>query len=304
MEDWTAGAADSNGADGYNNTYLASGECLYLPHNRIVGYNGATSAGGGTTNQFSDTQDITSGLVSSGALINMGSGTTVGDASGLHALTVDTIDANQFESGDVLLLGILENDVATEAVEVVTVDSATQITVKRGVLGTTPVAHADDQPLYWYWGNLDIPIKEIMGTTLAFVAAGAGTSETITDSGSGFLAANFQAGDIVRIEDNGAANDGAYEQIANVAAGTLSLHENCSLTSVSAGTSFKVTTIPVHTSSRGTFKASNWFGKFRNANADDRFQGIVPGSVMVQFCKPASALIPVGVSVSSASTQI
>lgn len=301
MEEWTAGVCDANAADSYNNTYLGAGDCLYLPHNRMIGYSAASSAGGGTTSQFDNTQAITNSYLTSATLVNMGGGTTVGDTSGLDAITVDGTSAYQFVPGDILLIGLLENAVKTEAVKVVSIDSATQITVERGVLGTTPVTHADDQPFYWYWGNTHLGISQIMGTSLAFVAAGAGTAETITDSGNGFLTAGMRAGDIILIDTNGGANDATYKQIASVVAGTASLHENCSLTGLSAGTSFKLTTVPVITDSQGRYHTSNWFGKFRYAAATDLYQGIVPGSVMIQFCNSAEAFIPVGNSVTLGS---
>ena len=298
MEEWTAGACDSNAADSYNNTFLAVGESLYLPHNRIVGYNSATSAGGGTTNLLAGSEAHNTGFLAQTMLVNMGGGTTTGDASGAgggDAITVDTASALKYHPGDYLMLSTSVNTTATEIIKIVTIDSATQITAKRGQLGTVPVNHADSAQFQYSQGNSYINISQIKGTTLAFVASGAaGTPDTITDSGNGFVDAGFKTGDIIRIEDDGGANDGSLQQIVRVAPGTLTLHSNCTLGAVSAGTSYKICTVANHTNSEGKFHISHFFGQFRQATAEKEYQGLVPGSVAIQFHNPASLKVDLG----------
>lgn len=60
----------------------------------------------------------------------------------------------------------------------------------------------------------------IRGTGLAFVDGGAG-ADTITDSGSGFVTAEFKAADIITVSGS-TSNDGDYT-LVTVAAGTLTL---------------------------------------------------------------------------------
>ena len=79
----------------------------------------------------------------------------------------------------------------------------------------------------------------IDGTTIAFVDGGGG-SDTITDSGSGFVTAGFAATDKIRVIGS-ASNDGDY-QLTNAAAGTLTI--TGTFTTEAAGESITVYQIP------------------------------------------------------------
>jgi hypothetical protein len=70
----------------------------------------------------------------------------------------------------------------------------------------------------------------IIGTGIAFVDS---DPDTITDSGSGFITAGFDAGDKITVEGS-TNNDGDYT-LATVAAGTLTLISGDSLTAEGAG---------------------------------------------------------------------
>jgi len=85
----------------------------------------------------------------------------------------------------------------------------------------------------------------IGGTTIAFVDGG-GSSDTITDSGSGFVTAGFAATDKIRVIGS-ASNDGDY-QLTNAAAGTLTMATGL-LTAETASESVTIYQIPKEDSS-------------------------------------------------------
>ena len=85
-------------------------------------------------------------------------------------------------------------------------------------------------------GDAEPTINIIVANTLAIVDGGAG-DDTITDSGSGFVAAGFKTGDTVYIKGS-AADDGSYT-CTGVTAGTLSFATG-SFTGEAAGTIFAV----------------------------------------------------------------
>jgi len=85
----------------------------------------------------------------------------------------------------------------------------------------------------------------IDGTGIAFVDGGGG-SDTITDTGSGFVTAGFGTTDKIRVIGS-ASNDGDY-QLTNAAAGTLTM-ATASLTAETAGESITIYQIPKEDSS-------------------------------------------------------
>ena len=92
---------------------------------------------------------------------------------------------------------------------------------------------------------LETTTAKISGTTIAFVDGGGG-SDTITDSGSGFVTAGFEATDKIRIIGS-ASNDGDY-QLTNAAAGTLTM-ATALLTAETASESVTIYQIPKEDSS-------------------------------------------------------
>jgi len=78
----------------------------------------------------------------------------------------------------------------------------------------------------------EIDTISVSETTIAFVNS---DPDTITDSGSGFLTAGFEAGQIIVITTTSGTNDGTYT-IASVAAGTITLIAADSLTTENAAT--------------------------------------------------------------------
>ena len=85
----------------------------------------------------------------------------------------------------------------------------------------------------------------IDGTGIAFVDGG-GSSDTITDTGTGFETAGFGTTDKIRVIGS-ASNDGDY-QLTNAAAGTLTM-ATASLTAETAGESVTIYQIPKEDSS-------------------------------------------------------
>jgi len=78
----------------------------------------------------------------------------------------------------------------------------------------------------------------ITDTTIAFVDNDP-SADTITDSGSGFVAAGFVAGQVILV--SGTTNNNGYYTIDTVAAGTITLIATDELTAESAGSSFTIT---------------------------------------------------------------
>jgi len=85
----------------------------------------------------------------------------------------------------------------------------------------------------------------ISGTGIAFVDGG-GSSDTITDTGSGFVTAGFGTTDKIRVIGS-ASNDGDY-QLTNAAAGTLTMATGL-LTAETASESVTIYQIPKEDSS-------------------------------------------------------
>ena len=85
----------------------------------------------------------------------------------------------------------------------------------------------------------------ISGTGIAFVDGG-GSSDTITDTGTGFVTAGFGATDKIRVIGS-ASNDGDY-QLTNAAAGTLTM-ATALLTAETASESVTIYQIPKEDSS-------------------------------------------------------
>ena len=92
---------------------------------------------------------------------------------------------------------------------------------------------------------LETTTAKISGTTIAFVDGGGG-SDTITDSGNGFVTAGFEATDKIRIIGS-ASNDGDY-QLTGEVAGTLTM-ATALLTAETASESVTIYQIPKEDSS-------------------------------------------------------
>lgn len=132
-------------------------------------------------------------------------------------------DANGSGTYDVNTLGIaLDSGVDTDTGKRVAMPGS----LITGMSGLTPgIVYLTDRP-------------SISAATIAFVDS---NPDTITDSGSGFVAAGFKAGDTIRVSGSG-SNDGVYT-INTVAAGTLTLIAGDSLVAEVAGASVTITSL-------------------------------------------------------------
>ncbi len=104
---------------------------------------------------------------------------------------------------------------------------------------------ADKNAIFSFSGSLVCngqPSTFHIHTTADTLAITAGTPDTITDSGSGFVTAGWKAGDTVILEGvTESADELAMRTVATVAAGVLTLSNTASdLTAQAAGTAFTI----------------------------------------------------------------
>ena len=142
---------------------LPAGEFMYLPTSRLLSYSplqlsdadttmeSAANADAGAVaiepksinggNEYVDIHTFNGTTYFSGndVQVNDGSGVAIGDTT----ITVD--DGDWFKAGDLIMIG-------TEVIEVESISGAV-LTVKRGLLGSTEAAHADDADLRFFFGN-------------------------------------------------------------------------------------------------------------------------------------------------------
>jgi len=88
--------------------------------------------------------------------------------------------------------------------------------------------------------SLETTTAKISGTTIAFVDGGGG-SDTITDTGNGFVTGGFESTDKIRIQGS-SSNDGDY-QLTGAVAGTLTMATGL-LTAETAEERVTITQIP------------------------------------------------------------
>tara|TARA_R110000824_G_scaffold176451_1_gene355409 strand:+ start:462 stop:2225 length:1764 start_codon:yes stop_codon:yes gene_type:complete len=136
---------------------LSGGEFYYLPTSRLVSYapySAATLESAG--NSPAGTIAIEPKAIASGAEIipiHLFAGTTYNSGADIQIAQDITISATEFaiddsdwfEVGDLIAIG-------TEIMEVESI-TGNDLTVKRGLLGSTQVAHSDDDDLNFFIGN-------------------------------------------------------------------------------------------------------------------------------------------------------
>tara|TARA_Y100001938_G_scaffold136944_1_gene200511 strand:+ start:3007 stop:4779 length:1773 start_codon:yes stop_codon:yes gene_type:complete len=137
---------------------LPAGEFIYLPNNRMLSYalldttlESAAKAAAGAISI--EPKDINSGNeyidlhLFAGSTYNSGADVQVNEPSGLGitdtTITVD--DGDFFEAGDLIMLG-------SEVISVVS-KTANELTVTRGLLGSTAAAIVDNEDLKFFFGN-------------------------------------------------------------------------------------------------------------------------------------------------------
>jgi len=139
---------------------LPGGKFISLPNNRVLAYayaGGAAFESAGYHASGRGSGDLPSALNSGELFVavklpdgaNYGAGTAVlvndGDAMAITDTLMVVDDGDWFKEGDLIVAG-------TEVLEVLNI-SGQNLTIKRGLLGSTAVAIADDAPLYYFFGN-------------------------------------------------------------------------------------------------------------------------------------------------------
>ena len=139
---------------------LPAGRFMWLPNNRALAYayaGGAAfeSAGYHASGRFAKSlpSSLNSGelykavKLPSGADYGAGTAVLVNDdtAMAVHDTLMVVDDGDWFKAGDLIVAG-------TEIIEVLSI-TGQNLTIKRGLLGSTAVAIADDAPLYYFFGN-------------------------------------------------------------------------------------------------------------------------------------------------------
>ncbi len=140
---------------------LPKGEFIYLPTSRIVSYaplvaatlESAALAPIGTIaiepkdihsgNEFSDVRLI------SGTAYGTGTEVLTDEAVAIGETAIDVDDGDWFKVGDLIMI-----DQEVMSIESI---STNTLTVKRGLLGSTDVAHTEDDELHYFFGNEYLP---------------------------------------------------------------------------------------------------------------------------------------------------
>ena len=152
-----------------------------------------------------------------------------------HCLqTTESIDL----ATDTLEYSITSTYLAIKAVHYVDSDGEIKALLKGSPMSVGLVEDVDE-PVYWYdWaGKVGVypvdsitPTATITDTTIAFVDS---NPDTITESGNTFITEGFEAGMQISVSGS-TSNDGVYT-VASVAAGTITLVAEDSLTAEIAG---------------------------------------------------------------------
>ena len=140
---------------------LPKGEFIYLPTSRIVSYaplvaatlESAALAPIGTIaiepkdihsgNEFSDVRLI------SGTAYGTGTEVLTDEAVAIGETAIDVDDGDWFKVGDLIMID-------SEVMSIESISTNT-LTVKRGLLGSTDVAHTEDDELHYFFGNEYLP---------------------------------------------------------------------------------------------------------------------------------------------------
>ncbi len=136
---------------------LPAGEFIYLPNNRMLSYSALTestleSAGKAAAGTIAiEPKDINSGNEYvdihnfSGSTYFSGTDVQIAEDVAIGETEINTQDGDWFKAGDLIMVSN----------EVMRVDSVSGIalTVKRGLLGSTEVAHSDDDDIRFFFGN-------------------------------------------------------------------------------------------------------------------------------------------------------
>ena len=148
---WAHAAPDTLGTAGaYNSFLLAAGDFFFSNQLRLIQTDADASSGLGGSSALA----LASGKVSTALTSTVARGGDMGcnidteDAADSTTVVVDD-GAEKFRAGDYIYVDATTDDVF----KVVSVDSATQLTVLRGVLGYTAQVLQNNSDIYMYAGN-------------------------------------------------------------------------------------------------------------------------------------------------------
>ena len=148
---WAHAAPDTLGTlTAYNSFLLGAGDFFFSNQLRLIQYDADNSSAlGGSTTLALASEKVSTALTSSVARGgDMGCDTDTEDAADSTTIVVDD-GAEKFRSGDYIYVDATTDDVF----RVVSVDSATQLTVERGVLGYTAQILQNNSDVYMYAGS-------------------------------------------------------------------------------------------------------------------------------------------------------
>lgn len=116
----------------YATMLLPAGDFIYLPNGRLIGYSADASAANATR--------LTNAVPHSNMYLAVADELINGAISDAAATTITVDDGDYFKKGDLIRLG-------TEILEVTAI-STNDLTVKRGVHGSTAATHSDDVAIW------------------------------------------------------------------------------------------------------------------------------------------------------------
>ena len=313
---WANGTPDTNGSAVYTNFLLGEGEYLTFNNSKVVNFDENTSAANAYTRD-SDRIPV-KGYTESGVIL---------DGAHNHStttLTVPSTHAYFFKPGDYVLINV-ENEVGSwhvysggEIVEIISVDSSTQCTMRRARCGTMQRNHDDNAKIYWIDFNYtpnngghdyqatqdpvaggipkDDALMHTVDTSIAKIEGGTGEHDYISDTDGSFL--NTQNGTdwtnnafqgignkrIANVKVSGGTTETTFITHQEVVAGTAKayVHMDNDIDAVSAGTSTLVNTVSTITNKWGQYRQNQFPGGYGRSNTLVG-TGLVPGSVAIKF---------------------
>ena len=292
----TAGAPDAFDAYKYINTLLPSNDFQYIGIPKIIEYSANTSAANGSS--LSSTSQGNAPITNSSADLAASMTATATDTQ----ITVGSNETNFFRVGDILVLSPNANagfsssaaTHNTEWIEVLSIESTTQMTVRRGLYGQGAYAHdhtdANEKQIWFWHGNLNINPAVTVSDTISLTAAAADTQPTMVKTGDKWKALGFQEGMIVVTA--GAAGD-EVGQITHFSADGLTahIHELSLVWSLYNATGSAYTYVTgfwpgTDKNGNGVFQQGLKSGLARHGNGTEQ-GAYVPGSLAIQFPEPA-----------------
>ncbi len=147
---WTHGEPDTNGSDVFNSMILGAGEMFFSNNMRLIqASTGNSSAMGASTSLALASGKVSSALTSTVARGGAAVVISGADSASATAIVVDD-GASRLREGDYLYV---VNSGTDDVMRVVSVESDTEFTAERGVLGYTAQSLDDDAVVYMYAGN-------------------------------------------------------------------------------------------------------------------------------------------------------